>query len=544
MAYESDPLTFHGRIQDAARIFAEQPWLSFGHDVLSFGDIATHVDDIARGLLTIEVAPGERVGLFMGNRLEWLPLEYGVTALGAVLVPMNTMYHARELSHLIAQSGMQTLIWGSPILGKDTTDLLVELVPELVHADSGSWTSQRFPNLRNVIGVGDAAWPRGVSPLGGVMAAGREVEPSAVAAVASRVAPDDVALLLFTSGTTGAPKGSMLTHRGIISHVASWTSHLGLRSSDRTIMPSPLFWAFGCIVNAVVPLYAGSMVVLEESFDAGRFLEKFVKFDCTHLQGVPTQYELLLKHPGSEQFDLSGLRLIQIGGASSAESLAQRLLERAPSAKFVSAYGITEAAGVNTYTDLDDPLADVMTTVGHAAPDNEIVLRDTVDEREVPPGEVGEMWIRGDPVMRGYYDMPEATARTLVDGWLRTGDLAVADDRGYLSIVGRAVDAYKRGGMNVYPAEVEGVLTDLDEVQIAAVIGTPHPEMGEVGTAYVVPATGRHPDPQALIEHCRSQLAPYKIPARIELVDSLPMTPTGKVQKFRLRSEIAGQERS
>jgi fatty-acyl-CoA synthase len=453
---------------------------------------------------------------------------------------MATVYRKAELTHLLSQSGMAVLVWGSPVLGRDTTGLLLELVPELADAEPGQWSSERFPHLRHVVGLGEADWPRGVLGWDDALAGGRPVAPAEVSGRAAAVTPDDVALMLFTSGTTGAPKGAMLTHRGLVGHIGTWARHLELEPSDRTVMPSALFWGFGCMVNALVPLHAGSMIVLEERFDARQFLEDLTAYRCTHLQGVPSQYELLLKHPDSERYDLSQLRLIQIGGSASAETLAHRLLQRAPSATFISAYGITEASGVNTYTDLDDPLSDVMRTVGHAAEDNEIVIREPGGTPTLNPGEVGEMCIRGDSVMSGYFALPEETRRALQDGWLRTGDLAVMDERGYFAIVGRAVDAFKRGGVNVYPAEVEGVLTGRDDVQIAAVIGLPHEDLGECGAAFVVPAAGHRPDAEELIAHCRRELASYKVPDVVRIVDALPMTVSGKVQKFKLRDDWRG----
>jgi len=393
---------------------------------------------------------------------------------------------------------------------------------------------------RHVVGVGDGPWPAGVTSWAEVLEAGRALDPAVVAARRAAVTADDIALVMYTSGTTGSPKGALIRHRGIVEHVGVWCAQLGLGQDDRSIMASPLFWSFGCTINAMVPLLAGSMIVLEERFEAARFLHDLTAYGCTHLQGVPTQYELALAHPAAADGALSTIRLVQIGGSSSAEGLARRLLERIPGAQLLSSYGLTEAVGVNTFTDLGDPLEDVMRTVGHAAPDNDIELRRPEDGAAVPAGEVGEIWLRGPHVMSGYLDDPEATAAALDGGWLHTGDLATSDHRGYLTIVGRKADAYKRGGMNVYPAEVEGVLLEHDGVAQAAVVGVPHEELGQVGVAFVVPRGTGAPDPDDLIAFCRERLAAYKAPAEVRTVQELPLTPTGKVQKYRLLEQWQG----
>lgn len=522
-------------LERAAERFAERAWMAFRDEELSFRELRERVEAIARGLLALGVRRGHRVGLFMDNRFEWLQVEYAVTSLGASLVPINTWFRSRELEHIVGQSGLTLLIWTDRVLGRDVRGSLVELVPELGHAAPGSWTSERFPDLGTVVGVGAGPWPAGVIGWDDMLAAGDAVGGAETEAARAAVSPDDVALVLYTSGTTGRPKGAMLQHRGVVEHIRTWADHLELEPDDRSIMSSPLFWSFGCTVNALVPLHRGSMIVLEERFEAGTFLRDLVEYGCTHLQGVPSQYELALAHPRSADYDLSGLRLIQIGGSTSAEDLARRLLARAPRARLLSAYGLSEAVGVSTYTDLDDPLEAVMGTVGHAAADTEVAVRTPDGDDDVPTGEVGELCLRGDSVMLGYLGDPDATAVALRGGWLRTGDLATLDDRGYVRIVGRHADAYKRGGMNVYPAEAEGLLAEHPAVRGAAIIGVPHDSLGQVGAAFVVPAAGASVEADELHSFCADRIAAYKVPEHFLIVDELPMTPTGKVQKFRLR---------
>jgi len=510
----------------AVERFGDRPWMHCDGETKSFAEMGADVDRIAAALAGAGLSQGETAGLFLGNSFDWLELEYAVASLGARLVPLNTWFRSRELEHIFGQSELEVLLWDSEILGQDTTDLLLEILPELGEGGPGEWRSARFPRLRTVVGRGAGPWPAGVTTWEALMAGA----PDGAAPPTVKIAPTDPALVIFTSGTTGSPKGAVLSHRAVVSHMREWTGHLGLRPDDCSIMGSPLFWTFGCTMNALVPLFAGSSIVLLERFAARPFLRAILDLGVTHLQGVPTQYELALAEADDDD-DLSGIRVIQLGGSASAEDLAVRLLKRAPGAKIISAYGLTEAVAVSTWTEPDDELRDAMTTVGHVSPDLEGVLRDPADGSAVAAGEIGELWLRGPSVMSGYIGgEPGVDA----DGWFHTGDLMSADERGYLSVVGRSVDAFKRGGMNVYPAETELLLMEHPGVRMAAIIGVPDERLGEVGAAFVVradPATAA----EELIGWCEARLARYKVPAHVRFVDDLPLTLTGKVKKYELK---------
>jgi fatty-acyl-CoA synthase len=529
--------TIPGALARGVEEYATRPWMALGDELRTFERLGADVHEIARGLAALGVQHGERLGLFMDNRFEWLETEYAACSLGLWLLPLNTFYRLRELDHVLDESGLEILVWTNPLLGRPTGELLLELVPELDDGPPGRWKSDRFPRLRTVVGIGEGPWPAGVLPWEELIGGGSGTVEADLTAARARVRPHDTALLMYTSGTTGRPKGAMLRHGSVVSHIGTWARHLGLHAEDRSIMASPLFWSFGCTVNACVPLQCGSMIALQERFDPLAFLRDLTRHRCSHLQGVPSQYEMAIGHPDSAQYDLSLLRLVQIGGSASAEGLARRILGRAPAAQFVSAYGLTEAVGVNTYTDLDDPLEAVMQTVGHAAPDNELTIRIPEGDDDLPRGEVGELCIRGDNVMTGYLDNPEATEAALRGGWLRTGDLAVMDEDGYVRIVGRHVDAYKRGGANVYPAEAEALIGEHPSVLAVAIVGVPNERLGEIGAAFVVPRPGATVRADEILSFCASRIAAYKVPGEVLVVDELPVTPTGKIKKFVLKEE-------
>lgn len=520
------PRTIPALLEDAVARWPDGFWLEFGGESISFMQLRTRVDRTARALAALEVGAGSRVGLFMGNRPLWLEVEYAVTSLGAWLVPLNTMLSTPELVNAIRHSGMDTLIWAGEVVGHEThatlSDVLAEVTPS------------------RVMGVGGGDWPAGVRDWHDAIAAGESTPVADVRAAAAAVRPDDVALVIYTSGTTGRPKGVLQTHRALTAAIERFARHLGLRPGDRSFFAAPLYWIHGCWHQALMPLWAGSGIVLETRFDPVRALER-LSTDCTHLQGVPPQYEQILGHPDSAAYDISGLRVIQVGGTTFSETLPERLRDRAPHATMTAAYGLSEA-GVVAYTPQGASLQDIARTVGRIHEGGEARIVDADDDTVVlGPGEVGELLLRSDCVTIGNLDDEEATARTLAGGWLHTGDLARMDERGYITIVGRKLDAYKRAGATVYTADAEAVLASHPDVAAAAVVGVPHPSLGEVGAAFVVLSPGAQVGADELLAFASTRLARYKIPEAVHFVPALPTTASGKVQKHRLREAALAQ---
>lgn len=531
--------TFGATMASAARQWPEHLWLVDEYGTSTFGELERRAREVARALTAAGVERGDAVAIFLPNRAEWFVAELGAALIGAPVVPLNTRFKVAELDHVLRTSAAKAVVWTGTLRGRDAIEPLVALVPEVVGHDAAVPLSPaRLPSVRLVVGVGDGEWPAGVRRWDDFVATGASVSDAELDALAGKVTPDDVALVVFTSGTTGVPKGAMLSHGGLVDHMTVWARHLGFRPGDRAILASPIFWGFGCALNALVPLIAGSSVVLHDVFDAGAWLADIDRWECTYLQGVPTQYQMLLDHPDTDRHDLSRIRLVQIGGAPSAHTLMRRLLERAPKAVPVSSFGLTEGGFVDTATALGDDLDTVLGTVGPPLPDTEASIRVPGGDDEVPAGEVGELCLRGRHLMTGYLGDPEQTAAALRDGWLRTGDLATADERGYLRIVGRHKDMYITGGMNVYPPEVENVLASHPGVAQVAVIGVPDARMGEIGVAWVVPRADA-PSGDDVVAFARERLADYKVPRVVRFVDDLPLSASGKVTKFVLAEQWA-----
>jgi len=535
--------TIGRRLQDAAGTWSDRLWLVDDHRAWTFADLAVGAERVARALLASAVGQGDPVGVFASNRAEWFVFELGAALIGAPVVPLNTRFTAAELGQVLSRVGVRALLWEGSLRGKDAVGLLGQVLAGQDHAladGAGEGPGRAAGGAPVVVGLGDGPWPPSVATWADFLDRADGIGDRAFAQARERVQEDATGLIVFTSGTTGAPKGAMLRQGGIVAHMRTWARHLGFTGDDRAILASPVFWGFGCVLNAVVPLLAGSSIVLHDGFDARAWLTDIGRWSCTYLQGVPSQYQLLLDHPQSEDFDLSGIRLVQIGGAPSADVLVRRLRRRAPGAVLVSAYGLTEGGFVNTATDLGDPDELVLSTVGRALPDNEAAVRPLDRDEDCPSGEVGELCLRGPHLMTGYLGDPVATAQTLRGGWLRTGDLATMDRGGYLRIVGRVKDMFITGGMNVYPAEVENVLAGAPGVALGAVAGVPDDRMGEVGVAWVVAEAGASLEEAELLAHLRTRLADYKVPRRVCVVDELPMSASGKVAKLELVERWSG----
>ncbi|MFC5697188.1 FadD3 family acyl-CoA ligase [Pseudomonas sp. GCM10022186] len=476
----------------------------------------------ARALLALELQVGERVAIWAPNIHEWIVAAVALQSVGAVLVPLNTRMKGAEAGFILRESGARLLFVIGEFLGTDYPALLAgEALPDLRHRVC----------LRGEA-IGCLGWDA-------FLALGAEVSPAELAVRESEVHENSLSDLLFTSGTTGKPKGVMTAHGQNLRIVRDWSAMVGLRAGDRYLIVNPFFHSFGYKAGWLAALMRGCCILPQQVFDVPVMLERVARERVTVLPGPPTLYQSILSHPGRRDYDLSSLRVAVTGAASVPVEMVRRMGSELGFETIVTAYGLTEACGFVTICRPGDAAERVATTSGRAFPDVEVRCVDGAGN-PVPPGEPGELLVRGYNLMKGYFNNPEATAEAIdAEGWLHTGDVGVLDEDGYLRITDRLKDMFITGGFNVYPAEIEQVILRYPGVAQAAVIGIPDERLGEVAMAFLLPAAGQSVDTRAFLAWCREQMANYKVPRRALLVDAMPLNAAGKVTKDALRN-LAG----
>jgi fatty-acyl-CoA synthase len=475
----------------------------------TYAELLRDAELVARSLLT-RFEPGEHIAVWAPNIPEWVILQYGAALAGLVLVTVNPAYTATELEYVLRQSRAAGLF----------------LLPEYrTNPMAMSMESVRpgLPDLREAILFTE--WQ-------GFLASAGSAEPSL-----PEVRPGDAAALLYTSGTTGFPKGAVLNHRGMTNDARFIAQRWGMAEGDVMVNPMPLFHAGGCVMAVLGAVAQLGTYVPVLAFDPALVLELIETEQAALSGGVPTMLIAMMEHPDRARRDLSSLRSVGSGGAPVPADLVRRI-EATLDVRFAIVFGQTECMAVATMTRLDDTPEDKAETVGLALPQIEVKVTDPLSGEVVPPGTLGELCIRGFSVMNGYYDMPEATA-SAIDGdrWLHTGDLGTMDERGYCKIQGRLKDMIIRGGENIYPREIEAVLYEHPAVSDVAVVGVPDQRWGEQVAAFVRLAEGASATPDQLSAHVRQRLAAYKAPRTWVFVDSFPLTGSGKIQKFVLRDQ-------
>ena len=498
---------------------------------LTYAETRTRVRRLAKGLYGLGVRGGEKVALLMNNRTEWLLVDFAVTLLGATLVPISTWSRARELAYVLNHCDATTFITVDRFLGQDYLAMLAEI---------GAPGSDRLPQLRRVVSVGDAR-PAGMVPFEDLWNMGADVSDATLDACQHAVGPDDVAYILYTSGTTSTPKGAQLQHRGLIEN----TWHIGERQhlgpGDRMWMGISLFWSFGCLNALLAVMTHGGCIVLQEHFDAAAALALIERERCTVYYGTPNLALALWEHPDRARRDLSSLRT----GAAIGPAPAMQMVMDLGAREICNVYGLTECYGNSHVTDASDPVDVRLHTVGRPLPGMEIRIVDRDTRRPLAAGEIGEILIRG-RLTPGYYKDPERNAAAFdTEGFFLTGDLGLVDDDGRLHFRGRIKEMVKTGGINVAPLEVEEVLLGHASVEQAHVIGLPDPRLEEILVAVVVLKDGRDASPEELRGFCKQALAAFKVPRHFRIVKraDLPVTATGKVQKFRLQEALSEELR-
>jgi len=506
----------------------------------SFDRLAEEVATATRAVVARGIEPGDRVAVWAPNCAEWIVAALGAVGAGAVLVPLNTRYKGAEAAYILRASGARILFTVQGFLGTDYPALLDEAV-----ADDGPLDALDLVVVLRTDGTAvdpstTAAGAPAV-PWEEFLAGASGCEPDVAAGRTASIASSDVSDLVFTSGTTGHPKGAMTTHGQTLRTFATWAEVVGLRAGDRYLIVNPFFHTFGYKAGILACLMAGATMVPEPVFDVDVVLQRVADEHISVLPGPPTIFQSILDHPKRDAFDLATLRLVVTGAAVVPVELVEALWSDLGIETVLTAYGLTEACGTATMCRRGDSAEVISATSGRAIPDVEVRIVDA-DGAEVATGEPGEIVVRGYNVMSGYFNDPEATAAAVdAAGWLHTGDIGFLDAGGNLAITDRLKDMYVSGGFNVYPAEVEAVLRRHPAVAQVAVVGVPDHRMGEVGLAVVVPAPGA--DRAALATElpafAKDQLANFKVPRRVETVDVLPTNASGKVLKRELRTTFA-----
>jgi len=502
----------------AADQFPERIAIEDGTTRLTYAELLGEARTFGAALVASGVEPGDRVAVWAFNCAEWVVALLGLSQAGAVIVPINTRFKGGEAADLLTRSRARALVTVTDFLDTDYVAMLRA-------------TGVALPDLDTIV-VSSGPVPSGAQSWEGFMA---RASPSGRALVdrrCSELGPDDHSDILFTSGTTGVPKGVVMTHSRTLCVAVDWVAMTGLCADDRYLMVNPYFHMFGLKAGILACVASGATMLPEPVFDVDRILERVDRDQVTVLPGPPTLYQAMLDHPERARHRLSTLRVAVTGAADIPVELVHRVLDELPFSTVVTGYGLTEA-GTAAATAPEDDAETIATTVGRPRPGFE--LRIVGDEGDATAGGPGEVVLRGGSVMVGYLDDPEATGITLSsDGWLRTGDIGVIDGAGCLRIVGRVKDMFIVGGFNAYPAEIENILLRCPDIQQAAVIGVPDDRLGEVGMAFVVTGSGPSSSSE-IIEWCRGQMANYKVPRVVEIVDELPVNATGKVMKDVLR---------
>ena len=469
------------------------------------------------------------------NYPEWLISIFATTKIGAVLVTVNTNYKNFEVEYLLRQSDSTTLILIDGYKDANYVEIINGLCPELKDSEPGKLECPSLPKLKNIIYVGDKKHP-GMFNWNELYEMAEKISDEELQAVQSSLDVYDVVNMQYTSGTTGFPKGVMLTHHNIVNNGKSIGDCMNLTYEDRLCIPVPFFHCFGLVLGIMACVTHGTTIVALDHFHPVRVMETLQNEECTGVHGVPTMFISMLEHPDFNKFKFPKLRTGIMAGSPCPVKVMQQVVDVMGASEITIAYGLTENSPVCTQTRVDDSIERRVSTVGRSLPFIEVKIVDPETNEDLPPNTQGELVIRGYSVMKGYYKMPEATANAIdKDGWLHTGDLAVMDEDGYFKITGRAKDMIIRGGENIYPKEIEEFLYTHPDVKDVQVIGVPSKKYGEEIMAYIILKDGKTVTEDEIKEFVKNNMARHKVPAYVRFIDEYPMTASGKIQKYKLR---------
>ncbi|NLL94956.1 MAG: AMP-binding protein [Thermoplasmatales archaeon] len=503
---------------------------------LTWAQFGVEVDRVAKGMMAMGVKKGDKIGMWATNVPDWIVLMFATARIGAILLTINTNYQSEELDYVLRQSDMDYLFLIHGVRDTDYVEMVYTLVPELRIHPRDAVSSETYPSLKKVVFLGPQKL-RGMYSISEVKSLAVQVSDEEYEGRKASVDVHDVVMMQYTSGTTGFPKGVMLTHHNIANN-GYWVGvNMDYTHEDRVCLPVPLFHCFGCVLGVMACINHASTMVLCEKFDPVDVMTSVETERCTSLYGVPTMFIAIMNHRLFDKFDMSSLRTGIMAGSPCPIKTMEEVVEKLNMSEVTIVYGLTESSPGMTQTRWHETsLEKKCTTVGPAMQGVETEILDPETGEICPPGTIGEFCCRGFNVMKGYYKMPEETAKTIdADGWLHSGDLGYKDEDGYFVVTGRIKDMIIRGGENIYPKEVEDFLYGMEGIRDVQVVGVPSKKYGEQPGAFIVRSEGSDITEQDVDEYCKGRIAWYKTPKYIAFLDHFPMTASGKIMKYKLR---------
>lgn len=502
---------------------------------LNYSQLNSLCNEVAKGLIKLGIKKGDHIAILATNIPQWVILQFAAAKIGAVLVTVNPNYRIFELEFLLKHSDVTSLFLIHGFKGSDYIEQIYRLCPELKYCEPGKLESESFPKLKNIIYLEREKFT-GMFNWENILELGKSISNDVLEYIESTLNPDDVINIQYTSGTTGSPKGVMLTHYNLINNAISIGDCMNLTSEDRLCIPVPFFHCFGCVLGILTCVAKGACMVPIEQFNPLKVMEAVQKEKCTALHGVPTMFISILEHPNFNQYNLKTLRTGIMAGSPCPEKVMKDVIEKMGMKEITIAYGQTESSPVITQTRTTDPINVRISTVGREIPNVEVKIIDPKTGDEVPTEIPGELCTRGYHVMKGYYKNEEATNKVIdADGWLHTGDLAIKGIDGNYRIVGRIKDMIIRGGENIYPKEIEEYLYKHPAIKDAQVVGVPSKKFGEEVAACIILKEGLTLGEKELRKYLYGKISTFKIPRYIKFMESYPMTASGKIQKYKLR---------
>jgi fatty-acyl-CoA synthase len=507
----------------------------------TYSQFRDECNEVAKGLLAMGIKKGDHVAIWATNYPHWLLTMFATAKIGAVLVTVNTNYKVFELEYLLKQSDSNTLVLIDGFKDSNYVEIVNKLNPDLVNSEPGASEFPTLPYLKNVIYVGEDT-PAGMFNWNDLYQLAKEISDEELAEIQSSLDIHDVINMQYTSGTTGFPKGVMLTHYNIVNNGKCIGDCMKFSEKDRLCIPVPFFHCFGMVLAIMASVTHGTTMVPIDYYQPLKVMQAIQNEKCTAVHGVPTMFIAMLEHPRFNEFDFSTLRTGIMAGSTCPKKVMQQTADKMNMTEITIVYGLTESSPGCTQSRTDDSLDLRVSTVGRALPHVEIKITDPETGEELPYNTSGEFMVRGYNIMKGYYKMPEATAQVIdPDGWLHSGDLASMDENGYFKITGRIKDMIIRGGENIYPKEIEEFIYTHPQVSDVQVIGIPSKDYGEEIMAYIIPKDNATLTEDDIKQYVKSHMARHKTPKYVRFIDAFPMTASGKIQKYKLR-EMAVEE--